>query len=84
MSVEYSFKTPGKLIWIAHMAIGAFLAYIGYCLLNNKKVSQTSAVVLVSLGSLVILYHGHLMFYYSALSGGTKIKLPDYKSDVID
>ncbi len=61
----YSFGIPGTIIWVTHIIIGIFLAYIGYALLNDRKIAQPFVISLMVIGALVILYHSHLFYYYS-------------------
>lgn len=60
--MEYSYGIPGKFIWSMHIVIGLLLFYVGYRALNGWPVSQILALLLVVLGSLAILYHGHLFY----------------------
>lgn len=61
----YSFGIPGSVIWTFHIIIGFVLAYIGYMLLNGKEISQPLIISLMVIGTLVILYHSHLFYYYT-------------------
>lgn len=63
--MQYSFGIPGHMIWITHIIIGFILAYIGFVLLNGKHISQIFIVGLIVIGSLAILYHTHLFYYYA-------------------
>jgi uncharacterized membrane protein len=60
----YSFGIPGYVVWIMHILIGIFLAYIGYALLNDKKIAQPFIIGLMVVGVMVVLYHSHLFYYY--------------------
>ena len=64
MTVSYSFGIPGPLLWTTHIIIGLLLIYIGYTLLNNGKIGQLLTILLIVLGSVALLYHGHLFYYY--------------------
>lgn len=66
--MTYSYGIPGPVIWIMHMIIGLLILYVGYVELNHYRVSQLVALLLIILGVLAILYHGHL--YYLNGSGG--------------
>lgn len=63
--INYSFGVPSPAIWIFHIIIGFFLAYIGYMLLNNKQISQLFIIELIVLGVFASLYHAHLYYYYT-------------------
>jgi len=64
MTYMYSFGIPGPAIWISHFLIGLFLVYVGYKLYNNQSINKNLFIVLIVLGSLAILYHSHLSYYY--------------------
>jgi hypothetical protein len=63
--MQYSFGIPGPAIWLTHIIIGLILVYIGYNLLNNKEIGQPLIIGLIVVGTLVILYHAHLFYYYT-------------------
>ena len=60
--MQYSYGIPGTAIWATHLLIGLFLLYVGHATLNHQPIYQTVSVILMILGSIVILYHGHLMY----------------------
>jgi len=58
----YSFGIPGNAIWIMHIIIGFIISYVGYAQLNHQNISQNLSIILIVLGVLAMLYHGHLMY----------------------
>lgn len=55
--MEYNFGIPSFIIHLGHLLIGTFLIYIGY----YQKINKQTGMILVVLGSLAIVYHGHLL-----------------------
>ena len=60
--MQYSYGIPGPVIWTFHVLIGLLLLYVGHKALNNQPINQMISVILMILGTLVILYHGHLAY----------------------
>lgn len=60
--MQYSYGVPGPVIWTLHVLIGLLLLYVGHKTLNNQPINQMISVILMILGTLVILYHGHLAY----------------------
>ena len=60
--MTYSYGVPDKFIWTMHIIIGFIIAYVGYSQLNHYNISQILAILLIILGVLAMLYHGHLMY----------------------
>lgn len=58
MDISFSKET----IYVSHVVIGLFLSYLGYNLLNNKPVNRNLTAVLLILGSMATLYHGHMLY----------------------
>lgn len=76
----YHFGVSGIVIWLSHILMGIFFAYIGYLTLNKKQLPQIISLILIILGVLAFLYHLHLWVYKSHshgsksnMSGGKKI-----------
>lgn len=58
----YHFGVPNIVIWLSHVILGAYFLFIGYNLLNKKQIGQVNSLILIVLGVLMALYHGHLWF----------------------
>lgn len=58
----YSLGVPGYILWPMHMVIGAFIAYIGYCILYKQSINPNWGIVLLVLGVTAIFYHAHLWY----------------------
>ena len=61
-TVEYHFKLDGQTVWFGHIVMGIILTYIGKQLLDKKEVDQNSSLLLIIMGVLGILYHGHIWY----------------------
>lgn len=59
---KYSYGVPGPAIWTTHILVGLLLIYIGYMTLNEMQIHQGFSILLLILGSVIILYHSHLMY----------------------
>lgn len=66
--LTYSFAVPGYAIWGFHIIIGLFFVYLGYLLLNKRKISQLVSISLIIIGVLASAYHTHLLYYYTMTS----------------
>lgn len=60
--MSYSYGMPGVIIWTMHIIIGLLILYVGYASLNHYGISQILALILIILGAMAMLYHGHLMY----------------------
>ena len=58
----YSFGVSGNMIWLAHICIGLFLAYLGYNIYNQQEINGNVGVALVVLGVMAMFYHLHLWY----------------------
>lgn len=56
----YHFGVPGYLVWASHILTGLFLVYVGWSLYDKKKIDKYSPIVLIVVGVLAALYHGHI------------------------
>lgn len=70
MTQTYHFGVPSVAVWTSHILIGLFLAYVGYNMIENKKLPKYVPITLIVLGVLALLYHAHLWYYVK--SGGEK------------
>ena len=70
--MSYSFGVPGFAVWTSHILIGLYLVYVGWFLYDKKRLDKLSPVVLIVLGVLAALYHGHI--WYVDLTGEDKPK----------
>ena len=64
----YSFGIPGWFIWALHIAIGIFLFYVGYKMLDGSSPGKPWAVTIIILGVLAAVYHLHLAINNTYLS----------------
>lgn len=62
--MAYSFGVPGKVIWSMHILLGLYFIYLAKTLQENKEPTnkQLHAAVLFTFGTLMISYHGYLMY----------------------
>lgn len=60
---EYHFGVPGELIWTFHIIFGAFLVYIGYELSNKRRLPEFVPALLLTMGAMSLLYHGHIWLF---------------------
>ena len=58
----YNFGIPCAAIWTSHILMGIFFTYIGYLLIEGKKVNKWIAISLIVIGILAALYHSHLWY----------------------
>ena len=56
----YHFNLPGIVVWLTHLILGVYFLFIGYTLLNKKSIGQINSLILIVLGILMFLYHGHI------------------------
>jgi hypothetical protein len=59
---NYNFGVPCTTIWLSHILMGIFFAYVGYLLIEGKKVNKWIAITLIVIGVLASLYHSHLWY----------------------
>ena len=57
----YAFGVPLVAIWITHILIGVYFAWLGYNLSDIKQY-KIHGIVLIVLGALMASYHVHLWF----------------------
>ena len=62
--MKYHFGIPGFLIWITHIIIGIFLAYVGYKIVFNKRINNNIGLLLLVVGVMAAIYHGHIWYYH--------------------
>ena len=62
---KYNFDVPCSTIYLGHILMGLLFSYIGYLLIEGKKVDKWLAISLVTIGVLAILYHSHLWYVKS-------------------
>lgn len=62
MAGSYHFDVPAVAVWASHIIIGIFLLYIGYLLVEGKKVNKWIGITLIVLGVIAALYHAHLWY----------------------
>ena len=58
----YNFGVPCNAIYASHILMGIFFAYIGYLLIEGKKVNKWISISLIVIGILALLYHSHLFY----------------------
>ncbi len=58
----YNFGVPCTTVWLSHILMGVFFTYVGYLLIEGKKVNKWIAILLVIIGVLAALYHSHLWY----------------------
>lgn len=59
---NYNFSVPCTAVWSSHILMGIFLSYIGYLLIEGKKVNKWLSISLIVIGILAVLYHSHLWY----------------------
>ena len=60
----YSFGIPAILIWSVHLVVAIYIIYLGNMLKN--KYNNKNGTVLLTVGALVLLYHGFLLLMNSS------------------
>ena len=55
----YSFQVPGLVIWTSHIIFGVYFFWLGYKMLDERKMRVHGVIILV-LGALMALYHLHV------------------------
>lgn len=58
----YHFNVPCSTVWLSHILMGIFFTYIGYLLIEGKKVDKWISISLIVIGVLAVLYHGHIWY----------------------
>lgn len=58
----YNFGIPCTAIWFTHILMGIFFSYVGYLIIEGKKVNKWIAISLIVIGILALLYHSHLWY----------------------
>ena len=56
----YHYNIPKILVYLVHILVGIYLAYLGYTLTQGKKIPRYAKIILITLGSVVILYQSWL------------------------
>lgn len=56
---KYSSGVSGEIIWTNHILFGLYFIYLGYKLFLNEQYKK-HGLVLMSVGSLMFLYHSYL------------------------
>ena len=56
----YHYNVPKILVYIIHIVVGIYLAYLGYTLTQGKKIPNYAKIILITLGAVVILYQSWL------------------------
>ena len=56
----YHYNVPKILVYIIHIIVGIYLAYLGYTLTQGKKIPHYAKIILITLGAVVILYQSWL------------------------
>jgi hypothetical protein len=59
---KYNFGVPCTTIWLSHILMGIFFTYVGYLLIEGKRVNKWIAILLIIIGILATLYHSHLWY----------------------
>jgi uncharacterized membrane protein len=62
--MAYSFGVPGYAVWTSHILIGIYLVYVGWVLYDKKRLDKYAPIILIVLGVLAALYHGHIWYIY--------------------
>jgi multidrug transporter EmrE-like cation transporter len=58
----YNNDIPCSVIYSSHILMGIFFAYIGYLMIEGKKIDKWISISLVVIGVLALLYHSHLWY----------------------
>jgi disulfide bond formation protein DsbB len=58
----YHFGVPCNTVWLSHILMGILFTYIGYLIIEGKKVNKWIAILLIVIGILAALYHSHLWY----------------------
>lgn len=70
---QYSYGLPRRMIWSMHITVGIIFIllaslYLGYQDSNEPeiltKIGEATAIIIIILGPLMILYHSHLWFLF--------------------
>ena len=56
----YHYNVPKILVYLVHILVGIYLAYLGYTLTQGKKMARYAKIILITLGIVVILYQSWL------------------------
>lgn len=56
---EYHFGLSGVSVWLGHILLAIYFIYLGYKL-NSSIEFKNHGLVIVSMGVLMLSYHGHL------------------------
>jgi hypothetical protein len=62
MTDTYHYGIPTTWIWSFHILMGLLFIYLGYLIIEEKKVNKWLAITIIVLGVLAALYHAHLWY----------------------
>lgn len=65
MQETYHFGVSAMLVWVSHILMGLFFLYLGYLIVEGKKVDKWLGIILLLIGILAALYHVHIWVYES-------------------
>ena len=57
----YHFGVPKVAVWSSHILMGLYFIYLGFQLLDIRRLD---GVVLLVIGALASLYHSHIWYYH--------------------
>jgi hypothetical protein len=63
MQKTYHFGVPAMLVWISHILMGILFVYLGYLIIEGKKLDKWAGILLLIIGIVGALYHLHIWFY---------------------
>jgi hypothetical protein len=58
----YHFGLPGNVVWASHIIMGIFFIYVGYLLIEGKKINKWVSISFIVIGVLAAIYHAHLWY----------------------
>lgn len=60
----YTYGVPGTVIYLFHIFVGLYLFYLGFKLTQNQKLADYNKYILITLGSVAILYQSWLWYRF--------------------
>ena len=63
MQKTYHFGVPAMLVWVSHILMGIFFLYLGYLIVEGKKLDKWLGILLLLIGVIAALYHVHIWVY---------------------
>jgi hypothetical protein len=63
MQKTYHFGVPAMLVWISHILMGILFVYLGYLIIEGKKVDKWIGILVLLIGVIGALYHLHIWLY---------------------